>query len=78
MKTPPRTPDTKVPAKESGPSAAFSRIAERVAGVPARDEARRRIRGKPGFFASLTPEAREAIRNYDGPEVIGPSATRKR
>jgi hypothetical protein len=78
MKTPPRTPDTKVPANESGASAAFSRIAERVAGVPARDEARRRIRGKPGFFASLTPEARELIRNHDGPEVIGPGAPRKR
>jgi hypothetical protein len=36
------------------------------------EDARRRIRSKPGFFASLSPEARELIRNFDGPEMLGP------
>ena len=40
--------------------------------APLREVARERIRSKPGFFASLSPEARAAIENYDGPEVIGP------
>lgn len=37
-----------------------------------REEARRRIRSRPGFFASLRPEQREALLNYDSPEVHGP------
>jgi hypothetical protein len=37
-----------------------------------REEARRRIRSKPSFFASLSPEARELMRNFDGPEMLGP------
>lgn len=40
--------------------------------APARDAARRRIRSKPGFFASLGATARSAILGYDGPEVMGP------
>lgn len=44
--------------------------------LPTREEARRRIRGKPGFFASLTPEARAAMLRYDGLEVLGPPAAR--
>ena len=39
---------------------------------PSPEEARRGIRSKPGFFASLSPEAREFIKNYDGPENLGP------
>jgi hypothetical protein len=34
------------------------------------EDARRRIRSKPSFFASLSPEARELMRNYDGPEML--------
>jgi hypothetical protein len=37
-----------------------------------REEARRRIRAKRGIFASLSPEARELILSYDGPEFLGP------
>jgi len=37
-----------------------------------REEARRRIQGRPGYLASLSPEQLEAILNYDGPEVLGP------
>lgn len=40
--------------------------------APSREEIRRRIRSKPGIFDSLTPEALEYIRNYDGPENMGP------
>jgi hypothetical protein len=36
-----------------------------------REEARRRIRAKRGIFASLSPEEREGILNYDGPEFLG-------
>jgi len=46
--------------------------------VPSREEARRRIHSQPGFFSSMSPEAREAILTHDGPEVIGPRGTRKR
>jgi hypothetical protein len=31
-----------------------------------------RLRRRPGFFASLTPEQRAFLDNYDGPEVLGP------
>jgi hypothetical protein len=34
-----------------------------------------RMRNSPGFFDSLTPEQLEMIRNYDGPENLGPSFT---
>jgi hypothetical protein len=36
-----------------------------------REEARRRIRAKRGIFASLSPEEREEILSYDGPEFLG-------
>ena len=39
--------------------------------IPSRAEARRRIRSKPGFFTSLTPEQRAIMLGYDGPEVLG-------
>jgi hypothetical protein len=40
--------------------------------APTEEEVRRRICGKPGFFASLRPEARAAILNHDGPVNMGP------
>jgi hypothetical protein len=40
--------------------------------APTPEVARERILSKPGFFASLSKEAIEMWRNYDGPEVIGP------
>lgn len=45
--------------------------------APSREEARRRIRSKPGLLASLSPEALHYIRNYDGPENMGPAAPRR-
>lgn len=40
--------------------------------APTREEAWRRINSKPGFISSLSPEALEYIKNYDGPEDMGP------
>jgi hypothetical protein len=37
----------------------------------------RRMRSAPRYFDSLSPEALEYIRNYDGPEVHGPPLTRR-
>lgn len=31
-----------------------------------------RLRNRPGFFESLTPEQRAFLDSYDGPEVLGP------
>ena len=39
--------------------------------APSREEARRRLRSKPGFFSTLSPEARAAVLSYDGPESLG-------
>jgi hypothetical protein len=36
-----------------------------------------RMRNAPGFLASLSPEALEHIRRYDGPENHGPPLTRR-
>lgn len=41
------------------------------------EEGRARLRNSPGFFASLTPEQVEMIRNYDGPENFGPPLTKR-
>lgn len=41
--------------------------------APSREEIRRRMRSKPGLIDSLSPEALEYLRNYDGPEHLGPS-----
>lgn len=41
--------------------------------APAADVAQARIDSKPGLFASLSEEAIETLRNWDGPEVHGPT-----
>jgi hypothetical protein len=47
--------------------------------APSREEIRRRMRSKPGLIDSLSPEALEYLRTYDGPEHLGPiSAEPKR
>jgi hypothetical protein len=45
--------------------------------APSREEARRRIRSKPGFFATLSPEARAAVLSDDGPDCLGPPVTER-
>jgi hypothetical protein len=42
-----------------------------------REGVRRLHRGRSGFLDSLSPEALEFIRGYDGPEVPGPPLTRR-
>ena len=42
-----------------------------------REEARRRMRSRPGLFASMSPEDIEYLRTYDGPENSGPPLTRR-
>ena len=74
MKKPPHTIEPPVERKKaSGLRARLVRFAgtEDVP-APSREEARRRIRSKPGFFESLGPEARSAIAAYEGPEAMGP------
>jgi hypothetical protein len=55
------------------PRGLLARI-RRVLGLeaPSREEIRRRIRSKPGLIESLSPEALEYLRTYDGPEHLGP------
>ena len=36
------------------------------------EEALHRLRSRPSFFESLSPEAREMIRTWDEPEMLGP------
>jgi len=40
--------------------------------APTPEVARARIQSKPGLFASMSEDAIEMWKNYDGPEVIGP------
>lgn len=42
-----------------------------------REEARRRMRSRPGLFASMSPEDLAYLRAYDGPENSGPPLTRR-
>jgi hypothetical protein len=41
--------------------------------APSREEARRRIRSKPGFLRSLSPEALEMIKRGEEPWGFGPA-----
>jgi hypothetical protein len=74
MKKPPHTIEPPVERKKA--SGLRARLV-RFAGAddlpaPSREEARRRIQSKPGFFESLTAEARSTIADHEGPEVLGP------
>jgi hypothetical protein len=46
--------------------------------APTPEVARARILSKPGFFASLSKEAIEVLKNWDGPEVLGPPRKEER
>jgi hypothetical protein len=39
--------------------------------LPSIEEAERRMRSRPGFIASLTPEQIAMLTTYDGPEIWG-------
>jgi hypothetical protein len=69
--------DPAVPAARPKPGL-VARIAEWVVDdAPSREEARRRIRSKPGFFASLSPEARAAVLSDEGPDYLSPPLTKR-
>jgi hypothetical protein len=74
MKKTPHTIEPPVERKKA--SGARPRLARSAAAgdvpAPPRQEARRRIRSKPGYFESLSPEARSVIATNDGPEAMGP------
>lgn len=74
MKKPPRTVEAsnerRKPARRP---TGLGRLLGSPAPAPTREEAHQRIRSKPGFFESLTQEARSTIERYDGPEALGPS-----
>ena len=46
--------------------------------APTPEVALARILSKPGFFASLSEEAIEALKSFDGPEVLGPPRKKER
>jgi len=46
--------------------------------APTPEVALARILSKPLFFASLSKEAIEVLRNWDGPEVLGPPRKEER
>lgn len=63
-----------VPASRRSTGSSWSeRLMDRMLGLPPFEEAERRLRSRPGFIASLTPEQIEAIKAYDGPEALGPA-----
>jgi hypothetical protein len=67
--------DPTVPAARRKPGLVARLVAWVVDDAPSREEARRRIRSKPGFFATLSPEARAAVLGGDGPDYLGPPVT---
>ena len=72
MKTVPMPFDAAAPP-EQREHEALSRLVEwLVDDAPTREEVRRRIRSKPGFFSTLSPEARAAVLSYDAPGRLGP------
>lgn len=64
---------------QSAPRAPLGRVSRAVGRAvravfmpgPSLDEAERRLRTRPSFLASLTPEQVAGFRAYDGPEVLG-------
>lgn len=49
------------------------RMLLRVMGLPTDEQIQERLRNHRGLFARLTPEQREAMYAYDGPDVLGPA-----
>lgn len=53
----------------------FSRISRTIGRMvfpaPSIEEAERRMRSRPSFIATMTPEQIAAIDAFDGPEVVG-------
>lgn len=74
----------RIPIRDSVPEAGrprsvFARIRQAVAPSEAewREEVRRRIRSKPGFFSSLSAEALQTVREHRGPDTLGGPAPKR-
>jgi hypothetical protein len=72
MKSVPMPLDTPTPASHDKRGFTARVVEWLVDDAPSREEARRRLQSKPGFFSTLSPEARAAVLSYDGPESLGP------
>lgn len=72
MKVMPMPLDSPTPAADRKEGIRARVVSWLLDDAPPREEARRRIRSRPGLIASLSPEALEYIRSYDGPENMGP------
>jgi hypothetical protein len=69
-----------VPAPERpAPRGLFARLrrARDAADAAWLEEARGRMRSQPNFFASLTPELLEALRQSDGIDIMGGPAPKR-
>jgi hypothetical protein len=71
---PPPVRRTKHRVKASG---LLNRMRDNIP-APTLEVARARMLSKPGFFASLSKEAIEVLKNWDGPEVLGPRRKEER
>jgi hypothetical protein len=61
----------KLRAREAGVTSRFASLS-RGFREPSLEEGRRRLNALPDFFASLSPEALEMIKNHEGPDFLGP------
>jgi hypothetical protein len=77
MKTVPMPFDAPTPTSRHTGGFAARVVEWLVDDAPSREEARRRLRSKPGFFSTLSPEARAAVLSYDGPESLGRPESRR-
>jgi len=74
-----RMPTSDSVPEAAGPQGVFARIRQAVAPseVEWREEVRRRIRSKPGFFSSLSPEVLQMVRDHRGPDFLGDPAPKR-
>lgn len=63
------------PKKRSGPLARLAslrRARNDEVSAPSRQVAREQIRSRPGFYASLSADARAAVESENAPALLGP------
>lgn len=75
MRMPMSEPAPEIPS----PRGLFARLrrARDAADAAWLEEARRRMRNQPNFFASLTPEILDALRENDGIDIMGGPAPKR-
>jgi hypothetical protein len=77
MKTVPMPFDAPTPSIHHKRGFAARVVEWLVDDAPSREEVRRRLQSKPGFFSTLSPEARAAVLSYDGSESLGLPESRR-